>query len=506
MGWSVRDDSSINIVLQSKSGDRALGAALLNTFKKTKLEHVDCKKTSIIPVVFEQDYDSFTLQLQIFEYTFNTHSNLIISTVFGVTVRDIFKAYHYLNKHLDKLDKNVEKVVHTALTTDQGSDNSDGQLLGYLFRGNLYRLPVLYSKEGCDIERFIDSIILFDFTKDITKLESTILSMATDRMVDTLVQYFFHNKPLYIHDETIVFNEPINVKEFIDMIDDNYGLLGTKSRLTRCIFKKCNKREQELLDKYGDTGDFVITHPKQIKAELPIFVFRKFKFTRFSMELIDGLFDAAIQSVFYSHVPKHWKNLPDREKCINWFLYKSPGSKKTRCWNHCEFIHADDERRYIYNQFKHDIKNCNYDDVQETGLTMDCGLKYAYELPPLIEKGLEHNDSIDALCFMTNEEASELCKKIDADGTLSLSEKINQLNIIGYSRIAGDPTRLYKLVQPEAAYGLSEFSLYEIFFGPKIDNRLPKIVLYELLECIPTTINADATPEEVFAEIIDNYY
>jgi hypothetical protein len=483
--------------------------------KDIRIEHVESKQTDVLPLVFESDLnESFTIQLYVVKYSitfsqrvippgqvkaqWNPHTHHPI--VFALTVADLFRVYHYVRRgESDAINRDVsvkkKSLIDTAFKSDDINDHLN--IIGFLRNGHVYKTDIVgeYQKNGLDIKKFLESKILFycansrgrdeRVMRSINRelLGQSIMNLATNDLINALVQYYYWGKSLVIPDDTITFDIPITMREFIAHIEDDYGIhdpnpvslghmSGLKEWLIDNIFKECNSHEAEVLSKHAE-GAIVIDNADQIPENVPPAVFRTFHFSKFSKDIVSGIVYALTRAIRNSRVPKRWKQPLTRDRYVaEGWKYEKTGDRYYYGPGYRDEIQKENEK-YTKTQIKEAVSlgfaSCSSSSANDRE---DENTKYAYELPPI----LDDPNLLAGLDFLTDEEILQECTEIDNDRTSSLMEKVDRLNLMAYSRAACSGG-MYQLLLPGAG---AISAIYDEFFKPSVDLRLPTICLLKI--------------------------
>lgn len=489
-------------------------------YKTVIIDHLDSKYLETFPMTLERNdsTECFTVNLNLVQHKMifsqkmtkkygrnvkddnDGKSKSVYFYTFDLTVGDLLKIYYYKNKYDSDKNKNDNENENPSKEGDDStqrrnilnkrkqliergfkveSENMDLNFLGFLKQGNLFKIPHQEYKIST-LDKFLASkIILHDFNnikfkmnnsdQELTDyLNRSIIELMTEGLLDTLVGYFYFGKNLYNHDNTIYFEKPINMEEFISMIEDD---IKTKNYLKQHIFKTCNSRENGILEKFSPQ---LIQNFKTIPMNMPAYAFRTLLMNQFSYGMVEDLKDQVLDSVQRSKIPKRYRNKQD--KC-----FEEHWKSRLNYGNYYTYDHE-------YDQIEKDYIKETIAEGQDIALEGDIytmeessQIRYAYVLPERIK--LEDNNlEAELYKFMSDGEALEHCLKTDEDKSLSLNQKLDQLNLIGYSRV-NEPITTYLLVPPDYDVRFkSDFIAYQDFYVPFTDERLPRIVLVTCCE------------------------
>jgi hypothetical protein len=467
--------------------------------------------------------------------------------LFSFTIGDIVRANQYFNRYRKKdeavkdkdfeLEKRREKIlVAHGSTPEFGKDDivakkfsermkelqrnamtRDGfsgspRFLGYTSRGTIFKLHKMDPLMKSGIEEFLQTrIVIGDQSSMNTSLEDDYYDwslrervaqdddvkrqkfakwfkgVVSDNLIKKLVYYYYFGKNAYKSvNEEIKFDEPITMREFIDLIDERELGDGYKNWLEKLIFKECNPRERTILEKQGE---MVISSFDKLERDgeyLPPYCFRKLLFTKYSDSMVRGLQSAIDDSIKDGVVPKRWRNKKNRAIREDWKNERWSsstywiGTGKTKSLSK----HQDKfkKNRDFENEFKQEIKNkAENEDKGWRVVSLDGEDEpdVVYSIPARIPEG----DLEGGLYrFWSDSEALARAIEIDEDRAMSLAEKIDHFNLIGYSR-TGEDRDMYVLVPPgyELKIGFQEIMECEEFYVPSVDKRLPKIVIMRLI-------------------------
>jgi hypothetical protein len=411
--------------------------------------------------------------------------------------------------------KRVQELKKSMISSVMKCDYSDEScnFLGYIRDGKIFQL-VQNEYKISNIESFFKSKLIFSnhrllysiFNNTqqsyLTKSKSTekmnghftnwFFNNISEQFIDTLVMFFYMGQSLFVsQDEQLVFEDPISMKDWIDLIDPNwsYAGYGTKDKLISDIFKKCNEREEAVLEAQTD---MVVDNFDKFDKFLPVYAFRKLHFYRFSNNMLSELVDKIMEAKFMQIVPKRWR-----------------GNKKLQAIRN-NWVSVRSHDRYHYDDAgkKHEKNNENYhigkegvddfyDMIQISGGSNDDDdledseddqIAVAYDLPRRLNPEVMDPNDIDLMegelyKFFTDDEVLVKAVEIEKNCSMSLREKLRELNKIGYSRTAEDKNQVYLLVPPghQLNQNYSSMMKCENFFVPTIDRKLPRIVLMSLL-------------------------
>lgn len=452
---------------------------------------------------------------------------------YAVSIRDLLKMYHYTaptvfsaeNKHQGGVsscdtDKTVDCVawrpdaaqfakkktalIRAALLGD--NDNANARIIGRVYQSNICRI-VANNLCTSDRESFLASKVIFGFSiapqRDYDRKKRCWVQLSLREqqerfgrklletacaVADILVDHFCFGKPLYAQvEEAIEFEQPISMLEFFSLIDENECRI--KAKAGHYIFKKCNAREQELLDKQTE---MTIMDPEEIPDEIPVFLYRKFRFTRFSQSLARSLCYSALYAVRVWSVPKRWRN--QKRRCVReqWrrkHKVADPYYKKTS--KECDQkTMVQEGLDIVYGEPMDTESQCVEQDEPDDGDHF-CDLKDSdslrgAETDCAMPRSIVASDNdIDAemCCFLTDEEVLHRCVEIDESDTMLLEDKLQHLNRLAYSRMLPEETGYLLLAPDEDLPSFEDSSersvpiAYRTFFVPCLDLRLPKIVL-----------------------------
>jgi len=501
------------------SDHRQYAQLYFERYKTVIIDHIDSKYLDTFPMIYEKGDlgERFTISLNLVQHKmifsqkkvrrkgarkgtgwkFQVddpiyQSKTVYFYTFDLTIGDLLKIYyHKSEKVCDEKDLSASQIEKRKLLEkrkqiiDRGfkieTENQDLNFLGFLKNNNLFKIHGQEYKTS-DLNNFLHSkIILYDLDdmkhrirvsdpKLKEYLSDTVLKLVNESLVDSLVGYFYFGRDLYAHDDTIHFEEPVTMKKFIDLIDDD---CKNKSFLKQKIFKTCNGRESEVLGKFSPR---LIESFESIPDNMPAYAFRTLMMKKFSNGMVNELVQAVWSAVDRSIIPKRYKN--QRERCFEQDWRRNRYSEKNY-YGYNETIKAEQDfiretirEGQITERIEGDIYTMEQND----------DLQYAYLLPTRIQP--EDGNLEAELCkFMTDGEILEKCMEVDENGLMTLNEKLNELNMMGYSRVdnvdhEGQKVTTYLLIPP--GYDVrfkSEFITYQDFYVPSSDKKLPKIVL-----------------------------
>lgn len=315
----------------------------------------------------------------------------------------------------------------------------------------------------------------------------------SDQFIDTLVMFFYMGESLFVScDEQLVFEEPISMKEWIDLIDPNWTCrkYGNKDNLISDIFKKCNEREQAILDAQTD---LIMDNFDKFDEFMPVYAFRKLYFYRFSNEMVNELVRKIHNAKFMQIVPKRWRGSKKIQAIRNnWVCMRNNEYKKY------DYYYGPDRKVDKNTTFDQIGKECvddfydmiesEYSDDDQDSPTNQIEFGFAYDLPRRLNPESVDKDDIDMMegelfKFLTDEEAIAKAIEIDKNYSMSLHQKLRELNKIGYSRTGEESRQVYLLVPPghQLNQNYSSMMKCEDFFVPNMDRKLPRIVLMSLI-------------------------
>ena len=408
-------------------------------------------------------------------------------------------------KRVNDMKKNM---LSSVIKTDYYDEKCD--FLGYLSDGQIFKLVnnIEVSKTNNLEDLFRRKLLwsdnsLYDVfhnwflkqdkysivrenAKQNSKFITWFFKNISTRLIDTLVMYFYMGQSLYVTlDEEVMFDEPISIKDWVDMIDPKWEIRGfsNKNQFVNEIFGKCNEREQEVLDAQED---LIVDNFKFFKREheyLPPYAFRKLYFIRFSYKMVQDLADELKDAKLKQIVPKRWRGKQKMQAIRNeWKCYRDNSWKE-----HYDLKFEKNAEHYAIGNEGirdfYDLLELSSDEHSE-----DNQCEYAYDLPPRINPELMDKDDLHLMegelyKFMTDGEALAKAFAIDEDQSKSLNEKLCELNKIGYSRTGDDLNyQVYLLVPPghQLRPDYTSMMVCEDFFVPHADRRLPRIVLMSL--------------------------
>jgi hypothetical protein len=325
-----------------------------------------------------------------------------------------------------------------------------------------------------------------------------------EQFIDTLVLFFYMGQSLFVsQDEQLVFEDPISMKEWIDLIDPNwsYAGYGTKDKLISDIFKKCNEREEAVLEAQTD---MIVDNFDKFDKFLPVYAFRKLLFYRFSNSMLSELVSKILDAKFMQIVPKRWRGNKKLQAIRNnWvsvrshdpYLNNDPGKKheKNNENYHIGNEGVDDFYDMIESSVNHGgrkqpSRGDGRDDDDSGEDSEDNQIAIAYDLPRRLNPEVMDPNDIDLMegelyKFFTDDEVLAKAIQIEKNYSMSLREKLRELNKIGYSRTGEEKNQVYLLVPPghQLNQTYSSMMKYENFFVPTLDLKLPRIVLMSLL-------------------------
>ena len=411
-----------------------------------------------------------------------------------------------------KFSERKKELQRNALKSDSFNDNT--KFLGYVSHGTILKLSKMEPLMKTGIDDFLKTRIVvgdqsgmnnslqddyYDWKlrkrvkqDDQTKRENFadwFMKIASDSLIDRFVNYFYFGKNAYnSFDNEILFDEPITMKEFIDLIDERQVKDGWKKWLERLIFKDCNPRERTILEKQEEMIIDDFKKLERVGEHLPPYCFRKLRFSKFSDDMVRDLKYAINDSINEGIIPKRWRNKKDRAIREDWKIERSgtgyfANPKFKSLEKHSDKFHKNSD---FYNDTKDAILEMNEDDSSSGWrvVSMDCEDEpdFVYSVPERIPEG---DIEGELYRFWNDSEALAKAIEIEEDMSMSLSQKVDQFNLIGYSRAGeGDNTEwdMYVLVPPgyELKIGFKEMMECEEFYVPSVDKRLPKIVLMRL--------------------------
>jgi hypothetical protein len=463
----------------------------------------------------------------------------------GISVGDLIKAYYYNSKYQDQTqveDQNEDNggrkeervllsnykrgrvvdelnskdrkrinelkksMITSVLKTDYYDDSCN--FLGYLRDGQVFQLATHNEYKSSTIESFFRSKLLFSnhnslhdvvrkypyMTEDRnnakrnTDYYNWFFPNINDRFIDTLVMFFYMGKSLYVsvHEQT-VFDEPVSMKDWIDMIDPKWVIpgYGDKTKMISDIFGKCNEREQQVLEAQKE---MIIDNWDQFDDLLPVYAFRKLYFIRFSYGMVNELTNRIRHAKFMHIVPKKWRGDKKLYAIRNQWIYELGGNCGKDWWGPDVKFEKNSEH---YQIGKEGVDDYFYDllELSDHGDDEDNQMEFAYDLPMRLNPELTDKDDVDLMegelyKFMTDGEAMARAIDLDGDHSKSLNEKLRELNKIGYSRTGEDSNQVYLLVPPghQIRQNYSSMMKCDDFFVPSVDRRLPRIVLMSLID------------------------
>jgi hypothetical protein len=414
--------------------------------------------------------------------------------------------------------KRVQELKKSMISSVMKCDYSDEScnFLGYIRDGKIFQL-VQNEYKISNIESFFKSKLIFSNHRLLySSFLSPYLSKSTERMnahftnwffnniseqfIDTLVMFFYMGQSLFVsQDEQLLFEDPISMKEWIDLIDPNwsYAGYGTKDKLISDIFRKCNQQEEAVLEAQTD---MIVDNFDKFDKFLPVYAFRKLFFYRFSNSMLSELVGKILEAKFMQIVPKRWRGNKKLQAIRNnWvsersherYHYEDAGKKHEK--NKENYLIGKEGVDDFYDMIESESAtsgghrgNGRYDEDDDD--SEDNQIAVAYDLPRRLNPEVMDKDDIDLMegelyKFLTDDEVLAKAIQIEKNCSMCLREKLRELNKIGYSRTGEEKNQVYLLVPPghQLNQNYSSMMKCENFFVPTLDLKLPRIVLMSLL-------------------------
>jgi len=284
--------------------------------------------------------------------------------------------------HVEQFHEKKRQLQQAAAKWDSSNaSNGTCRFLGHASQGSIFKLNKMEPAMKGSLDDFLQTRLVVGEVMGLSrtmsdtyydsKLRKTVVAndssklrafavwfqqFASDALVDRLVNYFYFGKDAYKNTaDMIMFDTPISMHEFVDLIDEDfvsYHYGYDKKRLAQLIFKKCNPHQTSVLDKQDPILIENIGQLTRIRENefLPAYCYRKLHFTKFSNKMVTALADAVASSVNEHIVPKRWRHKRDMAIRNEWAY-----TRHQHRLHHKEWVRQRDRTQKL-RRFAHETK------------------------------------------------------------------------------------------------------------------------------------------------------